>query len=330
MQTIPSLDTLCAGTADTLIAFHNNDLTWTSASNLSCETCDTVLANPSADTKFYAIATNRYGCTYRDSVMVMVYNPFVARTPEPNPYICQTDTIVLKVEPPMKQIVWSPAAGLSDPNNYNPFTVPSGNTTYTATLTDSVGCFSRSVTINVHVKSLPTVEAGPDASYPFNDPFSIHPDYSDNVASYNWTPSSLLSCTSCAFPNGKASKSETYHIKVASDSGCIAEDSISIFVQCKESYILMPTAFTPNNDGLNDYYYPLTRGIKTILKFSIYDRFGKLVYEARNFSPNQKDFGWNGQLKSKGQSSSVFVYFIEALCDQGETVYKKGSFVLLR
>ena len=330
VQTIPSLDTLCAGTPDTLIAFHNNELTWTSASNLSCETCDTVLANPSVSTKFYAIATNRYGCTYRDSVMIMVYNPFVARAPQPNPYICQTDTIVLKVEPPMKQIVWSPSAGISNPSGYDPYVVPLSNTTYTATLTDSVGCFTRSVDINVHVKSLPTVEAGPDASYPFNEPFSIRPTYSNNVSSYNWTPSSLLSCTSCAFPNGVASESETYLIKVVSDSGCIAQDSISIFVQCKESYILMPTAFSPNNDGLNDYYYPITRGIKTILKFSIYNRFGQLVYEARNFSPNDKSFGWNGQLKSKGQPSSAFVYFIEALCDQGETVYKKGSFVLLR
>jgi gliding motility-associated-like protein len=117
---------------------------------------------------------------------------------------------------------------------------------------------------------------------------------------------------------------------VVSDSGCVAEDSITIFVQCKESYILMPTAFSPNNDGLNDYYYPITRGIKTILKFSIYNRLGQLVFEGRNFSPNEKSLGWNGQLKSKDQASSVFVYYIEALCDQGETVYKKGSFVLLR
>lgn len=330
VQTIPTLDTLCAGTPDTLIAFHNNSLTWTSASDLSCETCDTVLANPSVSTKFYAIATNRYGCTYRDSVMVMVYSPFVARTPDPNLYVCQTDTVVLKMEPPMKQIVWSPSEGLSNPSDYDPVVLPLTNVTYTATLTDSVGCFTSSADINVRVKSLPSVKAGADTSYPFNEPFSIHPTYSSNISSYNWTPSSLLSCTSCAFPNGTASESETYHIKVVSDSGCVAEDSITIFVQCKESYILMPTAFTPNNDGLNDYYYPITRGIKTILKFSIYNRLGQLVFEGSNFSPNEKSLGWNGQLKSKGQPGSVFVYYIEALCDQGETVYKKGSFVLLR
>ena len=92
----------------------------------------------------------------------------------------------------------------------------------------------------------------------------------------------------------------------------------------------MPTAFTPNSDGLNDYYYPLTRGIKTIVRFSIYNRFGQLVYEAKNFAPNNMAYGWNGRLKSWDQSSSVFVYYIEAICDVGDTVYKKGSFVLLK
>lgn len=330
VQTIPSQDTFCTGSPDTLIAFHNSKLTWTSASDLSCSTCDTVLARPSVDTKFYAIVTNSYGCTYRDSVMVKAYLPFVARPVDANPYICQTDTIVLKMEPPMKQITWSPSNGLSSPFGYDPFVIPLSNTTYTATLTDSAGCFSSSADINVHVKSLPTVDAGADTSYPYNSPFSIHPTYGNNITSYTWTPSSSLSCTSCAFPNGVATKSETYHIAVTSDSGCIARDSITIFVQCKESYILMPTAFTPNNDGLNDYYYPITRGIKTIVRFSIYNRFGQLVFEGRNFSPNEKSLGWNGQLKSTEQPSSVFVYFIEALCDQGETVYKKGSFVLLK
>ena len=92
----------------------------------------------------------------------------------------------------------------------------------------------------------------------------------------------------------------------------------------------MPTAFTPNGDGLNDFYFPSSRGIKTIVKFTIYDRFGKVVYEAKNFPPNDKTYGWDGKIKSQSQSSEVFVYYIQALCDLGQTVFKKGSFVLLK
>jgi gliding motility-associated-like protein len=330
VQAIPTLDTLCQGTPDTLIAFYNYSLEWSPAGSLSSATADTVLANPSATTTYYATATTQFGCTSQDSAMLKVFPPFTATSSVTDPYICQNDTITLRISPPGEQIVWSPASGLSNPAGYNPVAQPLQTTTYTATLSDSAGCFSSTANITVHVKNLPQVDAGPDSTYPYNTPFSLHPTYSNNVASVLWTPTDSLSCNTCSFPNGISWATTTYQVTVTSDSGCIARDSVTIFVQCKDSYILMPTAFTPNNDGLNDYYYPLTRGIKKIVRFSIYNRFGQLVYEARNFSPNEKSFGWNGQLKSWDQSSSVFVYIIEAICDVGDTVYKKGSFVLLR
>ena len=92
----------------------------------------------------------------------------------------------------------------------------------------------------------------------------------------------------------------------------------------------MPNAFTPNYDNLNDFFYPLTRGIKSIIRFSIYNRFGKLAFEAKNFPPNSKAFGWNGLVNNTPQTSDVFVYYIEALCDVGEKLYSKGSFILLK
>ncbi len=330
VQTIPTLDTLCLGTPDTLIAFHNYSLTWSPAGTLSSSKADTVLANPTDTIMYYATATTQYGCTYQDSVLVNVFSPFVVTPKATNPYICQSDTITLEVSPPTKQITWTPATGLSNPNGYNPVVSPLETTTYTATLSDSVGCFSGSADITVHVKSLPTVDAGADSTYPYDTPFSIHPTYSSNVASYVWSPTDSLSCNTCAFPNGVSWATTTYLVTVTSDSGCVARDSVTIFVQCKDSYILMPTAFTPNNDGLNDFYYPLTRGIKKIVRFTIYNRFGQIVYEAKNFLPNDKNYGWDGQLKSWAQPSSVYVYVIEAICDVGDTVYKKGSFVLIR
>lgn len=330
VQTIPSLDTLCQGTPDTLIAFHNYSLEWSPAGSLSSATADTVLANPIDTTLYYATSSTQYGCTYRDSVLVNVFPPFTVTPPDANPYICQGDTITLQVSPPTKKIKWSPANGLSNPNGYNPVVLPSQTTTYKANLIDSVGCFSGTANITVHVKSLPKVDAGADSTYPYDTPFSLHPTYSNNVASYLWTPTDSLSCNTCAYPNGISWASNTYVVKVTSDSGCIARDSVTIFVQCKDSYILMPTAFTPNQDGLNDYYYPLTRGIKKIIRFTIYNRFGQTVYDAKNFSPNDKSYGWDGQLKSWAQPSSVYVYVIEAICDLGDTVYKKGSFVLIR
>ena len=92
----------------------------------------------------------------------------------------------------------------------------------------------------------------------------------------------------------------------------------------------MPTAFSPNSDGLNDHFYPLTRGISIIGRFVIYNRLGELVYENKNFKPNARNMGWNGIFNGKVQPSGSFVYFVEAECDLGNTLSTKGIIMLMR
>ena len=330
LRVIPNLDTLCVGTpGDTLIAFHNDAILWSPAASLSCATCDTVIARPTVDTKYLITATTRFGCVSTDSAEIRAFSPFTASI-RADAVICQNDSVQLIVSPPNKMIEWAPSTGLSNAGRYDPIAFPQQTTTYTATLTDSVGCFSSTADIRVLVKPLPGVEAGPDIVLPFNSPFTIDPQYSANVANYTWTPSDQLSCTTCPSPSGIALNSNLYTIEVNSDSGCVAKDSIRIIIECKDANLLMPTAFTPNGDNLNDVFYPLTRGIQTIRRFAVFDRYGKMVHEARNFPPNDKTYGWNGRIQSAEQSSMVYVYYLEAICDQGEKLEKKGSVILLR
>ena len=330
LEVVPAFDTLCSGQTTKLIAFRNDPITWSPANLVSCQNCDTVIASPSVTTTFYATATNNLNCSSTDSVVIKVYTPFTASPTPADLYICPDESIQLDILPSNKKILWSPATKLSTQNNYSPMASPDQTTTYTASLTDSAGCFTSNADIVVHVKRAPIVNAGPDKVYPYNFNFTFTPTYSNNISLYTWTPSNFLSCNNCAIPDGVARVTTKYLIQVVSDSGCITKDSVKIFVECNNANILMPNAFTPNSDGHNDYYFPLTRGIKTILRFSIYNRNGKLVYEAKNFPPNNKSFGWDGKLKDMDQSTSVFVYYIEALCDVGEKLNAKGSVVLIR
>jgi gliding motility-associated-like protein len=328
--TLPKIDTLCLGQANTLIAFQNDSLTWSPGTGLSCTTCDTTLANPIATTTYYATSTNKFGCSAVDSVLVKVYSPITAITATPDVYLCINDSVQINAGPPIYKIAWSPNLNITDVNSYDPYVYPSASTTYIATLSDSVGCFTSSVDVNVHIKSLPAVDAGPDAFYPYNSAFTITPTYSNNTVSYLWTPSSQLNCTTCASPNGTVLKKQTYMIEVRSDSGCVAKDSITIFVECKDSNFNLPNAFTPNGDNLNDYFYPLTRGIDKILNFSIYSREGKRIFTKLNFPPNDKSFGWDGNIQGVQSSTAVYVYTVDALCDSGEILHKKGSVVIIK
>lgn len=330
VRSIPAVDTLCAGQFKTLIAFHSDSIRWSPAALVNCIRCDTISVSPAATTSFIATAFNSFGCSNADTSIVKVYSPFTATTSFTDTAICLNDALRLMAMPAGKRVVWFPATYLSSATVYNPLAKPLQSTQYQVALTDSVGCFSDTATINVGIKSLPVVDAGPSAIYPYNSLFNFQPTYSANVNSYNWSPPNLLNCTNCPIPTGRNEYSQTYTVTVTSDSGCIAKDTVTILVDCKDAYLLMPTAFSPDNNGLNDYYYPSTRGVSIIKNFIVYNRLGQLVYQAKNFSPNDKRFGWDGRFKGEPQPNGAYVFMLEALCDAGQTLTRKGSFILLK
>mgnify|MGYP002785246191 FL=1 len=87
----------------------------------------------------------------------------------------------------------------------------------------------------------------------------------------------------------------------------------------------MPNAFTPNNDGLNDFLFPATIGIEQIQFFSIYDRYGKQVY---NWSNGKK--GWDGTFKNLPQEPGVYTWHFDGIGIDGLHYYRKGIVVLIR
>ncbi|MEO7444574.1 MAG: PKD domain-containing protein [Ferruginibacter sp.] len=330
LRIFPRADTLCAGNRDTLFAFHDGNLTWIPAGSVSCSTCDTTFIQPNMNTIFRAQVVNAAGCMSKDSSIITVYTPFNATAIKSPIQVCKGEPVSINVQPSGRVISWSPAANLSTPNGYNPTVISPRTETYVATLTDSAGCFTSTVNVDVILKASPVVNAGPDQVLPFNAPFTISPVYSSNVRSYLWEPSTGLNCTTCRVVNGMADDSRKFTITVTSDSGCVARDSINIVIECKRSNLYMPTAFTPNGDNLNDYFYPLTRGITSIKHFTIYNRLGQKVFERSDFMPNDKTSGWDGKFRGTPQTQESYVWVLEALCDAGQVVTAKGSFTLIR
>lgn len=330
LHVIPEADTICAATIDTLIAFHNSPVLWTSNQSVNCNNCDTIAVSPNADA-YYAVETqSSAGCFSRDTINIKVYSKFAAQAINPLSYICPGDTISLHVLPDSLNIRWTPALGLSNSSGYDPVAMPNQSTRYTAYLSDKAGCFDDSVYFDVNVKAPAIVNAGPDTTLSYNSPFSIIPTYSSNIVKYEWSPSGDLDCIFCSNPTGTAKDNYTYAIETTTDSGCIATDSISVFIECNQASILLPNAFTPNNDNLNDIFYPVGRGISIIKSFSIFDRKGQMIFSKKDFPANDPAYGWDGRINGEPASPAVFVYIIEANCAKGELLSKKGTVVLLR
>lgn len=328
----PAMDTICVGKdTATLAAYTIDSLSWLPATNISCNFCDTTQVYPPVTTAYIAQATNSLGCTSYDTCIVKVFQPAHASIFPSDTSVCPGKTISYRLATD-GTISWIPAAGLSNTNNKNAIATPASDIQYSAIVKDSAGCFTDTAVANVHVFALPSVNAGPDQLVNYNSSFSITPVYGSDVISYIWSPAINLNCINCAAPTGNALKTTTYTITTTSVNGCTASDNINIVIACNNSNLLLPTAFSPNGNGINEYFYPIARGYKTIKKFMIFNRRGNKVFERQNFEPNNPSQGWDGRIKNADNvaDSETFAWFIEAECEQGELVTNKGTVVLIR
>lgn len=107
--------------------------------------------------------------------------------------------------------------------------------------------------------------------------------------------------------------------------GCEASDSVHIKNDC---YVIFPNGFSPNKDGVNDNFNPrdyFTKGCKTF-KMQIYNRWGQTIFE----TDQTEGRGWDGNFNGVPQPSGVYIYSIEAMFVDGQTISKKGNVTLLR
>jgi gliding motility-associated-like protein len=93
----------------------------------------------------------------------------------------------------------------------------------------------------------------------------------------------------------------------------------------KEVKVYVPTAFTPDNNGLNDYIKPIMLGIKEMKYFRIYNRGGQLVYD---YHPNEQ--GWDGKIGGLPQSTGVYVWMFQGLGWDKKIYTQKGTLALIR
>jgi gliding motility-associated-like protein len=92
-----------------------------------------------------------------------------------------------------------------------------------------------------------------------------------------------------------------------------------------KSHIFIPSAFTPNNDALNDVLKPFLSNQYKLQSFSIYNRWGQIVFTTGSYGA-----GWNGKANNAIQPAGVYIWMIRATDRNGELIKRKGTFVLIR
>ena len=161
----------------------------------------------------------------------------------------------------------------------------------------------------------PRIDLGPDTCFVNPSPIVLKVD--SGYTNYNWMGVNSSNYKYTAVNPGK------YTVSVTNVCGTTV-DQIEIYANC-EFPVYMPTAFTPNNDGLNDIYLYPRLNKNRFASLKIYNRYGQEVFTSTDATK-----GWNGKLSNKEQPPGVFVYILEILTLDGRKILKKGSFVLLR
>ncbi len=138
-----------------------------------------------------------------------------------------------------------------------------------------------------------------------------------------WNADASLSCLVCPDPIGTPAATTVYTATNASPNGCQVSDDYTVVV-LNEAVVMTPSAFTPNGDGLNDYFGPIGK-VPESYRLQIFNRNGEMVFKSTAIS--QK---WDGVYKGVKQPSSVFVYLIEYKDLQNKPHQQRGTLTLIR
>ena len=163
--------------------------------------------------------------------------------------------------------------------------------------------------------------AGHDTNVVVNIPFKLK---AEGGTYYQWFPSTGLDYPTAQIPNCTLQSDQVYVVKVTNENGCFAYDTVKVSV-FPEVVALMPNAFTPNGDGIDDELIPIYAGFRRLDYFFIYNRWGEKV-----FTTNLMYIGWDGTFNSKPCEVGTYVYYISGIDATGNAFIKKGDVILLR
>lgn len=277
---------------------------------------------------YYVDVFSLGGCMKKDSIHAMLIGTDVHARPDTS--ICKGRSVQLTASHGVSY-TWAPATGLSSVNIRNPRAKPEVTTNYIVNVTDNMGC---SDTAHVEVKVLNSTEIkagilGTDYLCRTSDSALFKDISTGNITKWSWdfgNGQTSLSSTpltqNYVIPN--ITKNYTVRLAVADTVGC-ADTAYHLLKVADNCYIAVPSAFTPNNDGLNDYLYPLNAYKASNLLFRVYNRLGQKVFETRDWTRK-----WNGMVKGLQQETGVYVWMLDYIDASGKKVSLKGTTTLIR
>ena len=282
-----------------------NNYSW-SLSTFLAATGNVANVAPPATLKYYVQAEVVPGCIVRDSFLVTV-NTSPPLNVGADKTVCFDKTTQLSAATGFISYLWNTGSSANSITAINAGT-------YTIAATYLNNCVSRD-TVNVFKYPFTFPSLGKDTQICANTSYLLQ---AGNYKEYRWN----LGVTS---QNIKIDRAGEYWVTVTDNNGCIATDSITITSKDCLKGFYMPTAFSPNKDGKNDFLKPILLGNIKKYEFHIYNRWGQPVFYTTDPAK-----GWDGKFKSLDTEGNAFVWTC-IYQFEGEAIQnKKGTVLMLR
>jgi gliding motility-associated-like protein len=317
---------ICEGESVVLNATSNAvNFSWTPTAGISNTHILKPTASPVVTTKYYVKGT-KGTCESLDSIIVNV-------KPAPRPFagldttICFGQSVQLHASGGLNY-TWTPATYLTNTSIPDPVVIkPPATMSYSLSAIGSNGCASlTSDQVKINVVYRLKIFAGNDTAVIVNEPLQLNAvdrNGNSNIL-WTWTPPAQLSNPNISNPVFYSDHDMRYRLLAATPDGCEGTDSLVIKVYVRAE-IFVPTAFSPNGDGLNDVLKAIPVGMKSFNYFRIYNRWGEMVFSTTD--PNR---GWDGRVGGKEQKSEVFIWVASGVSYKGRLMETKGTVLLVR
>ncbi len=245
---------------------------------------------------------------------------------------CKKDTIFFTSDPmnALATLNWDFGNAGNSTIQYPVIIVPSFSqhtVTLTATSPDCVDRMTKTIKLN---NQLAAAFESPAYICP-EDGVTFKNNSSGNVTNWVWSTNNSLISTDKDPPEYHfpvTGRETVYSVKlVAFNQGLNCGDSITHQVKVLSGcFIAVPSAFTPNGDGLNDYLFPLNAVKAEQLEFFVFNRMGQLVFQTRDWTKK-----WDGTVNGVLQNPGVYAWFLRFTHkDTREKIFLKGTTALIR
>jgi gliding motility-associated-like protein len=203
-----------------------------------------------------------------------------------------------------------------------------GTFTITAYATNSSGC-KDTTRQTIVVNPLPTVTMPAQLTINAGFPVTIPATYTPNTVSWIWSPATGLSCANCPTPSAVPKINTFYQVYFTDANNCSNTGRIQITVLCGKGNLYIPNTFSPNGDGSNDFFYPRGTGLERVKFLRIFNRWGEVVFEKKDFPVNTAGAGWDGRFKGQAPKADVYIFQAEVFCENGELLRLNGNIALI-